>query len=410
MYMRTAIFLLAAVAMSPAWSAESAKAAAKTTEIKTLHGAASGDEGIRFVCQPAQIDTIESDMDAYLGALDIARDLVIKKVDRTGGTLLYTLNTPSEDFDTLGLKDRPELTIHDHVVSLPAKGGTEKKIQTVSHKEILLALLQHGRLTELKSSACDLEALKDHIGIRQNTVAWAENLEWRWPDGEAAEWNLKYWKRGTPQPGFPLHEAINDVFVNQDKYSIGCYTATKLAMIQGVLDYYHRIKKDPVRLKLVEDRLSIDQEPLVDIEPGKMWDFEADFDPKESTRPGKILRIQYHIAPNNFIPGDWTYFLNTDPVSYQKTGYEGSNSIYLGRNKFDDYYNDNEHSYTYKQKLDEVFQWRHGVFSRSRDFAKIKPLSEQDLARLVKTPDQGGIVTDLRVFPYFLGDEELPEM
>jgi hypothetical protein len=141
-----------------------------------------------------------------------------------------------------------------------------------------------------------------------------------------------------------------------------------------------------------------------------MWNFEADFDPKELTRPGKLLRIQYDIAPNNFIPGDWTYFLNTDPVTYQKTGYEGSNSIYLGRNKFDDYYNDNEHSYTYQQKLEEVFQWRHGVFSRARDFAKIKPLSEQDLARLVETPEQGGIVTDLRVFPYFLGDEELPEM
>ena len=408
--MRTAIFLTAAFAMAPAWSAESIKSATKTIEIKTVRSSASGDEGIRFVCRPAQLDRIESDMDAYLGALDISPALVIKKIDRVGGTLLYTLNTPAGDVDTLNLKARPALKIHDHIVSLPAQGGTERKIHTVSQKEILLALLQHGRLTEFKNNACDLEALKDHVGIRQNTVAWAENLAWRWPEGEAAEWNLKYWKRGSPQPEFPLHEAINDVFINQNLYSIGCYTATKLAMIQGVLDYYHRIKKDPVRLKLVQDRLSADHEPLVDIEPGKMWNFEADFDPKELTRPGKILRIQYDIAPNNFIPGDWTYFLNTDPISYQKTGYEGSNSIYLGRNKFDDYYNDNEHSYTYQQKLDEVFQWRHGVFSRARDFAKIKPLSEQDLARLVETPEQGGIVTDLRVFPYFLGDEELPEM
>ena len=408
MQTRTAILMTAAIAMSPAWSSASAEAAAGVTEIKVLRSGAAVEQGIRFVCQAGQLDRIESGMDAYLDALDIGAELVVKKIDRANGTLLYTLNTPSDDVDTLTLKARPALNIRDEAVSLPVKGGTERQIQTVSRKEILLALLQHGRLTEIKS--CDLETLRDHVGIRQNTVAWAENLAWRWPEGESAEWNRKYWKRGTPQPGFPLHEAINDVFIDQDRYSIGCYTATKLVMIQGVLDYYHRIKKDPVRLKLVGDRLSSDHEPLVDIEPGKMWDFEVDFDQKESTRPGKLLTIRYAIAPNNFIPGDWTYFLNTDPVSYQKTGYEGSNSIYLGRDKFDDYYNDNEHSYTYRQKLDEVFQWRHGVFSRARDFAKIEPLNEQDLARLVKTPEHGGLVTDLRVFPYFLGDEALPEM
>jgi hypothetical protein len=410
MYMCTAIFITGAFAMAPAWSSASveAVAAAGATEVNVLRSGAAAEQGIRFVCQPGQIDRIESRMDAYLDALDIGTELVVKKIDRANGTALYTLNTPSDDVDTLTLKARRAFNIRDEVVSLPIKDDTERRIQTVSRKEILLALLQHGRLTEIKS--CDLETLKDHVGIRQNTVAWAENLAWRWPEGESAEWNLKYWKRGTPQPGFPLHEAINDVFINQDSYSIGCYTATKLAMIQGVLDYYHRVKQDPVRLKLVEDRLSVDHEPLVDIEPGKMWDFEVDFDQKESTRPGKLLTIRYDIAPNNFIPGDWAYFLNTDPVSYQKTGYEGSNSIYLGRNKFDDYYNDNEHSYTFRQKLDEVFQWRHGVFSRARDFARIKPLNEQDLARLAKTPEHGGLVTDLRVFPYFLGDEALPEM
>lgn len=366
------------------------------------------DNGIRFVCNPGQLENIESNMEAYLASLGITPALVVKKVDRTNGVMVYTLNTPKEDSSTLNLKDRPELQIQDDIVSLPTKHGKEEKVQTVSKKEILLALLQHGRLTEFKDGACDLEALKDHVGIRQNIVAWAGNLNWVWPDGGYAKWNKKYWKRGTPMPGVPLHEALNDVFLNQNMYSVGCYTASKIVMLQGVLDYYRRIKKDPVQQKLLENRLYVDKEPLVDIEPGKMWDFEKDFNPQELNRPGKLLKIEYGVAAKNFVPGDWIYFLNTDPISSQKLGYEGSNPIYLGRNKFVDYFNDNKHSYTYQQKMDEVYQWRNGVFSRSRDFAKIKPLSFQDIERLSNTPAKGGILTDIRVFPYFFGHEALP--
>ncbi|MHB1291505.1 MAG: hypothetical protein ACYCY5_04865 [Sulfuricella sp.] len=399
------LMLLLILFSNPLFAEASPPQHAKTI---TEQNNAPTDEGIRFSCKPGQLETIESSMETYLASLGIDPDWVVKKADRTNGVVVYTLNTPKEDSNTLNLKDWPELQIRDDIVSLPTKHGKTKKIQTVSKKEILLALLQHGRITEFKDGACDMEALKDHVGIRQNTVAWAENLNWVWPDGRPAKWNKKYWKRGTPKPGFPLHEALNDVFINQNQYSIGCYTATKLVIIQGVLDYYRRIKKDPEQQKLLENRLSIDKEPLVDIEPGKMWDFEKDFDPQKLNRPGKLLKIKYGVAPKNIIPGDWIYFLNTDPNTYKKTGYEGSNPIYLGRNKFVDYFNDNDHSYTYKQKVDEVYQWRNGVFSRFRDFAKIKPLTPQDIERLSKTPAEGGILTDIRVFPYFFGYEALP--
>ncbi len=366
------------------------------------------NEGIRFSCRPHQLEGIEAGMDAYLAWLGIGADLLVKKIDSAKGFAVYTLNTPGKDGNTLDLKTRPGLQIQDEIVSLPMPHGKNKNIQTVSKKEIVLALLQHGRLTEFKGDACDIEALKDHVGIRQNTVAWSENLQWTWPNGGAAQWNKKYWKDGTPKPGFPLHEAINDIFMHQNRYSIGCYTATKLVVVQGVLDYYHRLKPDPVRQSQLEQRLSLNKEPLVGIEPGRMWHFEQDFDPQELRRPGKLLKIGYGAAPRNFVPGDWVYFLNTDPVSYQKTGYEGSNAIYLGRNKFDDYYNDNHHSYTYEEKLDEVFQWRNSVFSRSRDFAKIQALTAEQMALLGKTPAEGGLLTDMRVTPYFFGHEELP--
>ncbi len=64
-----------------------------------------------------------------------------------------------------------------------------------------------------------------------------------------------------------------------------------------------------------------DGEPLVDIDPGVMWYFEKDFDPAEKDRPLKILSIQRGVASNNYVPGDWSYFLNTDPITYEKAGY-----------------------------------------------------------------------------------------
>jgi hypothetical protein len=373
-----------------------------------VSNAVSKDEGIRFFCAPGNIAKIESGMDAYLSLLDISADMVVKRVNKQNGVLVYTLNTPVDDSNTLDFRNRSAMQLQDEVVSLPAKHGKYQKIHTVSKKEIVLALLQHGRVTKFTGTACDIEALKDHVAIRQNTVAWAEHLTWNWPDGDYAEWNKKYWENGTPKPGIPLHVALNDVFMNQQKYSIGCYTATKLVEVQGILDYYRRIKNSPAQLKLVEARLLLDKDPLVGIEPAKMWDFELGFDKDDMSLPGKLLKIKYNIRPMNFVPGDWAYFLNTDPVSYKKTGYEGSNAIYLGRNKFDDYYDDNNHSYSYFQKLDEVYQWRNGVFSRARDYKKIKPLTQLDIARLSKRPADGGLLKSMRVSPYLFSYEELP--
>lgn len=366
------------------------------------------DEGIRFSCSAGQFETIESDMEAYLFSLGVMPDLLVKRVERANHVAVYTLNAPREDANTLDLKDRPELQIRDETVMLPAGQGKTRAVLTVSKKEILLALLQHGRLTEFKDAACDIGALKDHVAIRQNTVAWAEELSWVWPDGGPAKWNNKYWRRGTPKPGYPLHEALNDIFFHPKKYSIGCYTATKVVVMQGVLDYFRRIKKDRARLKLLKERLYLDQDPLVAIEPGRMWEFEKDFDPQQRDRPGKLVSIVDGVGPLNFVPGDWVYLLNTDPVTQVKTGYEGSNAIYLGRNRFDDFYNDNRHAYSYHQKLDEVFQWRNGVFSRARDFAKIRPLGPQELERLGKSPAEGGLVQDFRAVFHYFGYEELP--
>ena len=361
-------------------------------------------DGIRFRCDDARLATAESDMDAYLASLGIPGRLFTRR--KAAHTLTYALRTPAHDTDTLTLSRRPELGIGRERVRLAGKGG--KAVETVSKKEIVLALLQHGRLTEFAGDACTVAALKEHVGIRQDTVAWAGRLRWRWPDGGPARWNGWYWAHGAPRRGIALHTAVGDAFRNQRAYAIGCYAASKLTMMQGVLDYFWRVDRDAGKQALAEARLLADCNPLEDVEPGRMWEAEPDFDPVEGDRAGKLLRITSGIPPDNFVPGDWSYFLNTDPATHRKTGFEGSNAIYLGMGRFADYYDENRHGYTFREKLDEVFQWRNGVFSRSRDSAKARPLTARDIERLGRTPREGGLLLDVRATPYYFGFERLP--
>ncbi len=366
--------------------------------------------GLQFFCPPVQHEHLARDMDRYLSELGIVPEHYTVHANTTDGVIRYGLNTPPGDTDTLGLHERRELEIPVKIDWLITALGTLRNILTVTEKEIVLALMQRGRLTEFSGPACTVAALRDHVGLRKNIVAWAERLEWRWPNGRSAQWNRRYWKAGTPRTGATTAIAVQDVFENQDRYAFGCYTAAKLVIVQGTLDYYRRVRGSAVLAREIEKRLLADGDPLVDIEPGKMWSFEADITEKELARPGKLLRVTFGMAPDNFVPGDWVYFFNSDPASHAKTGYEGSNPIYLGRNRFADYYNDNDHGYTFLEKLDDVYQWRHGVFSRSRDAGKIVRLNAADYANLSGSPADGGLLLPLRASPYFFGFEELPPL
>lgn len=275
----------------------------------------------------------------------------------------------------------------------------KKYLSIVSKKEILISLSYSGRLTSIPS--CQIKDLNEHIGIRQNIVLWASNLNWQWPDGDKASWNNKLWDSGTPHDLPQTYQALYDAFLNQRKYGIGCYTATKMVYAFAILDYYKRVSPNHLKFNLVLSSLIKDNDPLVSVEPSIMWKFEDTFNLETDNTPGKILDIYDYISSTSFVPGDWIYILNTDKETYQKTGYEGSNAIYLGNNKFDDYYNDNHHSYTFEQKLDEVYQWRNKVFSRSRDFKKIEKLSHEKIQSLKNSPDNNGLLMTTRTVPKF---------
>ena len=369
--------------------------------------AQTNPSGIQYVCGAQQIKDLRVEIKQYFDQVGISPSTyqIVESAD--GQTLRYVLNTPDSDTSTIYFKWHPEFDIQSEVVELPGPKGNHS-IDTVSKKEILLALMQHGRLTQLNGKACDIQALKDHVGIRQMIVAWSQKLDWSFPDGDPANWNPEYWHAGDPKKGIPLLTAMTDIFIHPEKYAFGCFAASKIIMIQGALDYFERVKGDTEAAQLIIDRLQVDGEPLLNVEPGRMWYFENGIDEAELKRPGKILDLLTGVAPYNFVPGDWSYFLNTDPVSHQRLGYEGSNTIYLGSGIFDDFFNDNNHHYLYHEKITEVYQWKQGVFNRVRDYDKLAPVSSELLDQLSQSPRNGGFVLRYRAVPYFYKFADLP--
>ncbi len=364
--------------------------------------ASQGNGGLIFECPSDKLVQLKNDLKIYEQELSI--DASVYEVDQGSGRLRLSLKDPSV-YGTLYLRWDPKYKISEELISLPSKNGLIE-IETVSKKEIFLALMHQGRQSVFTGNACHIDALREHVQIRQMIVAWSEHLHWSFPDGEPAQWNQRYWDKGNLQPKASLDEAMNDFFINPDKCSLGCYTATKIVIIQGILDYFRRVKKDDAMAEAIIKRLKSDDDVLVGIEPGAMWSFQKPISPEEQKRLGKLLKIQTRVAPMNFIPGDWVYFVNNDPKSSDVDGYEGSNTIYMGRASFDDFYNDNQHHYLYNEKLQNIYNWRHGVFSRSRHYERIKSLSSEQIDALSLSPEEGGFVLSNRAIPYFFGFED----
>ena len=133
---------------------------------------ANAQADVLFRC-PAQLDTLQQEVTDYLRILGVHTDHVLQTVDTRFGELTLALTTPQEDTRTLDFHMRPEFSLTTERVLLPTTGGKMRVVNTVSRKEIMLALLQHGRMTTFKDKACSIEALSDHVGVRQNIVAWA---------------------------------------------------------------------------------------------------------------------------------------------------------------------------------------------------------------------------------------------
>lgn len=356
----------------------------------------SFDYGIQWNCSVEENKSIK---DSLINTLDKYDLLNFVEIYESDNKIKASISNHYAIESTLYLSLNPIYGISDEIVVKNINNKVLKK-KVVSKKEILIALMYPGRLTEFSGvQGCKPNSIDKLLSIRQDIVFWTKDLSWVWPDGGSAAWNEEYWNLGTPKKltTEELGSSFNDLFVNQDKYKIGCYTATKANYIQAYLSAYGNYEESSKNTLI--DKLVSDKEPFVDIEPQDMWYFESDYIKSPKSSEGKLLTLQKNVSAYNFIPGDWVYIRNTDPSTNSKTGYEGSNTIYLGSGLFSDYYNDHQGGYPYDRKLDEVYQWRNGVFSRSRDAFKIKNLSISDRFRLSLTPEEGGLVENYRVVP-----------
>ena len=365
------------------------------------HAKAPDAAGIQFTCESAQVLPLEQQLQAYFAELGVEPKWVRSQRDLFAGTLRLTLDVPSGATDTLTLARQPKWRLRPDTVSLPTLEGPDRKVKVVSRKEIVLALLHPGRLTEFPAEACSVQALVEHVEIRQNIVAWTQYLGFSFPDGEPAQWNPLYWSNASPGPFAPLREAVQDMFLNQEMYSVGCYTAAKMVYMQGVLDYYDRVRPNQKKLSAIEQQLMRQGAHFKNVEPGAMWQFYADSDPAEASRPGTLLQFTAYAGARHVVPGDWAYLRNTDPVSERRVGYEGSNIIYMGQGLFEDYYTPHNDMFPYTKKLNEVYQWRHGVLGDEREIAVPENLTAAKLAQLARAPEQGGLQLPWRAGPRF---------
>lgn len=362
---------------------------------------AAEDYGIQMVCSDTRDSAVPvQSIKEYLASKGIPAEWLQVSLRPGDQTTIVRLAPAMALPSTLDISKSARFSVSADLVELLDPRRQAKQVPTVSQKEILLALLHPGRLTRFTGAGCGLEQLKDNVGVRQMTVAWAQAIQFDWPNGESASWNKKYWVDGTPPKGVDLTEALTDALINSEKYSIGCYTAAKMVLAGAALDYYSRVKRSPSQAARVAAALQADGDPLVNIEPTDAWNFlPAYVDDEQSRSPGKILDVHRNVNGGNYIPGDWMYLLNPDENSRENVGYEGSNAIYLGMNRFSDYYKDHGNSFSFQQKVNEVYQWRHGVYSRTRDADKAVPLNPQDYAQLSRSPANGGLLADMRIVP-----------
>lgn len=373
--------------------------------------AAAAQAGIEAYCEsPSQALGLQTEITNYASSLGAQAFISSTSV---GNKVTLTLNAPYSEKPTYRLKTFSQLKLNYETVVLPLPPKQDvaivkpTKVNTVGKKEIFLALAHPARKTTLPG--CSVKALSEHVELRQHIVAWTENLQFVWPEGEPAFWNESLWEKGTPLNLSKTHEALLDAFQYPQKYSVGCYTAAKMVYAHAILDFYQRVKKDNEKANLVKERLLRDSDPLVDIEPPRMWESYPEYDYKDHDVSGKLLRLEDDVSEKSIVPGDWIYMLNPDPVSFKKTGYEGSNAIYAGLDRFASYYDPTGDRYTTVEKVNDVYQWRHGVFDRPRDLHKEEKVSAEFLESLLAPLGKGGMLVPIRAVPYFFGYESIPQ-
>ena len=160
--------------------------------------------------------------------------------------------------------------------------------------------------------------LEKHMTARYGIVDFASKKKYSFGAGSAFKMNPAYWIVDAtgfrPKPGVTRTEAIQDLNVHPKDYAIACLAATLLTM--------------------------------------------------QST--GSPIVQDSSVAPDDWIPGDWGYILNTMfPASGGTVGLEGENIIYTGKDKFWGHFGPGIEYKLLTEWFDQVKSWNGGALTET---------------------------------------------
>ena len=345
---------------------------------------------IEFLGHTEKLKAIESSWAQLLAHFDVDSSLVLESGDAETGKITFQLSTPSSETTTLDFSSRASFGISPENYVFVDYEGNQEETAIVSQKEILLAMLQHGRTFRFGGNGDPLEALQDVIGIRQNVARWTVRMNRPFPDEVKIKsgFNPAYWNDWfILKPGVPADVAMADVFTNPAPlYAMGCTSRTKLTLAQAAFDYYANVKHDSAGL--ARATALVGDKPLTSL--------GLDYDDNGKVISSGLLSSQNDVPADNWIAGDWAYFRNNDPKSRQISGWEGSNTLYQGEGVFGNYYPDTlKKRLTLEDKVNEVESWQFGVEYFQTD-PRATHYSGAAMMKLLVSPLQGGILWPAR--------------
>jgi hypothetical protein len=300
--------------------------------------------GIVFQCSPDKLQVIREAMNKYIATFGWPDSYIKTELSETDNTLTFQLEVPGHSPGTLTLAKDPALKIQDIKEKFTKESGKVEEYILPSETEIVAGLMQRGRTHEFKGNACSFDSFKEHVAIRQNTVRMARAADWQYGGGYGRS-NPKVWNMDWTVPyGKSSCDAIKDAFVGDFRYEIGCTRACKLISAAGPFLYY--ANKSP-EWKGKMERLAAGA-PLSMISPY--------YENGVRQSDGKFLERHLDVDWKNWIPGDWGWIRNEDPISSNVGGQEGSNIIYGGGDKFVVYYR-NEQDRTFDRCVTRVYEW-----------------------------------------------------
>jgi hypothetical protein len=118
-------------------------------------------------------------------------------------------------------------------------------------------------------------------------------------------------------------------------------------------------------------------------------------------KAGLFVDRQFNVPSEHWVPGDWGWIKNLDPVSAEELGSEGCNIIYAGGGMFANYYPERPPK-TLDQSIKRVYGWQFGIEEGDLQL-------RGDLAgQLRQDPRAGGMLRDVRDVPKFFSASPPP--